>query len=90
MSKASNVIFINEANDIKTGLFCNLCEYILKTTEDVKIHDDHGCCKECWLTFGESRKDDWEKGWRPDNDTLHRYKEERRILNRDIFKLLEV
>ena len=62
---------------------------VLKSKEDQQTSKEYGCCEECWLTFGQSRRKEWKEGWRPDKDTLDRYKEKRRILIDDIFKLLE-
>ena len=33
-------------------------------------------------------KKEWLAGWRPDSDTLNRYKQQRRIINIDITKIL--
>jgi hypothetical protein len=88
MSTTHREVTISIEEDIKVNLWCHLCEYMLKTPRDIEIHDSHGCCHECWLTFGEGRKKDWLSGWRPDSDTLNRYKQQRRIINIDITKIL--
>jgi predicted aldo/keto reductase-like oxidoreductase len=53
MSTTHREVTISIEEDIKVNLWCHLCEYMLKTPRDIEIHDSHGCCHECWLTFGE-------------------------------------
>jgi hypothetical protein len=53
--------------------FCNLCGFILKTALDHQHHSDHSCCHECYLTFAESRKEDWKAGWRPKKNEIRKY-----------------
>ena len=75
-------IFVDSTkNKNKTKLWCNICNFVLITGEDIISNSNNGCCEECWLTFGQSRKEEWHNGWRPDKDTLKRYKQERSILN---------
>ena len=79
---SSDIIFIDSTKqDDKVNLWCSVCNYFLIGAEDIASEKKNGCCEECWLTFGQSRKEDWRKGWRPDKDTLKRYKQERSILN---------
>lgn len=89
MSIKHDIIFINTIKDKIIHHWCELCEYALKTKEDYQSSKENHCCEECWLTFGQSRQKEWKEGWRPDNEILDRYKENRRILINDIFKLLE-
>lgn len=53
--------------------FCNLCGFMLNSENDIQHHSEHGCCYECYLTFGESRKTLWEKGWRPKKREIGKY-----------------
>ncbi len=80
MSLISDTIVIDNT-DSNRKLWCDLCEYILITYEDIQLNKKNGCCEECWLRFGESRRSEWKRGWRPDKETLERYKLERSILN---------
>jgi hypothetical protein len=84
-----DIIFVNDSKDSVINQWCILCEYMLKNKSDHQSAKEHGCCEECWLTFGQMRQKEWKAGWRPDKGTLDRYKEKRRILITDIFKLLE-
>ena len=61
---------------------------MMYTSRDVECNKSFGCCEECWLTFGQMRQKEWKEGWRPDSETLNRYKQSRRIINIDIMKIL--
>ena len=84
-----DIVFINESKDKIVPHWCTVCEHMLKSKIDYQTSKEHGCCEDCWLTFGQMRQKEWKEGWRPDKETLDRYKEKRRILIDDIFKLLE-
>jgi hypothetical protein len=88
MSVNNNVIVSDESSKKNTSIWCNICEYILVFYEDVRSSNENGCCDSCWLTFGQSRQKEWKEGWRPDSETLNRYKQSRRIINIDIMKIL--
>ena len=83
----SNIIIIDESKE-KFNIWCEVCEYELSTFEDAQCQKNNACCKECWLTFGQGRQKEWKEGWRPDSETLNRYKQSRRIINIDIMKIL--
>ena len=82
MSRTNDIIFIdNTKKKNKTKLWCNICSFVLITGEDIISAKENGCCEECWMKFGQSRKKEWKLGWRPDKETIKRYKLERSILN---------
>jgi hypothetical protein len=87
MSINNNVIVIDKSNE-KSKLWCNLCHFVMSTSQDSDCEKKFGCCEECWLTFGQARQEDWLSGWRPDSETLNRYKQSRRIINISIMKIL--
>jgi hypothetical protein len=89
MSKANDVIFIDESDGEKIGLFCKVCDYILSSQQDIETSRQYSCCNECYMTFAASREEEWQQGWRPDEETLNRYKESRRILISNLNKILE-
>ena len=80
MSVTSDVTYINKTKS-KNKLWCKVCNYLLVTSEDIERSKKNKCCEECWMTFGQSRKEEWKNGWRPDKETLRRYNLKRRILN---------
>jgi hypothetical protein len=61
---------------------------MLNSAMDIELHEKYGCCHECWLAFGQARKNEWIAGWRPDVNTINRHKQQRKIINIDIMKLL--
>ena len=75
-----DVIVIFKGNN-KNKIWCQVCNYVLNGSEDIQSNKENKCCSMCWVTFGESRRKDWKNGWRPDKETLKRYKSKRSILN---------
>lgn len=78
-----NLVLVVDHTDKKdvARIWCDVCEYVLVSSQDIRSQRDNGCCEECWLTFGQSRREDWKNGWRPIKETLERYKRERSIIN---------
>jgi len=83
MLDKNDVILVDESDlsESHVGLFCTLCDFIICTHEDIYNMRENNCCNECYLSFCQARKDDWSRGWRPDKETLDRYKQQRSILN---------
>jgi hypothetical protein len=88
MSSARRIEVVNHVKGKQSYIWCPVCEYILTSMEDVRSLKDNDCCDECWLSFGQMRQKEWKEGWRPDSETLNRYKQSRRIINIDIMKIL--
>ena len=89
MSINSDFVVIDETQNLNLSkMWCRICEYILVTSQDIACDKDYGCCEECWLTFAQTRQEEWKEGWRPDSETLNRYKQSRRIINIDIMNIL--
>ena len=66
MSRLYKIVSFGETeSSVGDHFFCDLCGFILKTESDIQSHSDHSCCHECYLTFVESRRDEWKGGWRP-------------------------
>ncbi|HCT51011.1 MAG TPA: hypothetical protein DF712_00990 [Balneola sp.] len=72
----------------KIGLFCSICDYIISTHSDIQSVSNHGCCHDCFLTFCQARENEWKDGWRPDPETLDRYKAQKRILSISVKTIL--
>jgi len=68
----------NEA--IKDNFYCCICSYPYLTRDDFIARADYFCCHECYLSFAEARKKEWKKGWRPKQDVIDNYIENRRKL----------
>ncbi len=83
-------IVINEAaqNASEDIFFCPLCGFTMQTALDFQSHSDHGCCHECFITFVESRKNEWESGWRPKKSEIRKYINNRKrlIINKGLYR----
>jgi len=58
---------------IKENFYCNLCNYPLLTLEDFNKEKLYQCCHECYLSFIESRKNEWKNGWRTNKKEIDSY-----------------
>ena len=88
MSTVHRIEVVNKVKDTSHNIWCPVCEYVLASMQDVRSLKDNNCCEDCWLTFGQMRQKEWKEGWRPDSETINRYKQSRRIINIDIIKIL--
>ena len=84
MSRAYEIINItDDENDSGDNFFCNLCGFSLSTLGDFQSQARYLCCQECFLEFGESRKQEWDEGWRPKKSDLKKYINNRkRLINK--------
>tara|TARA_B100000700_G_scaffold322256_2_gene423320 strand:- start:1431 stop:1697 length:267 start_codon:yes stop_codon:yes gene_type:complete len=67
----AKVVFEDE--DESEDFFCPVCSFPLATGEDFLAYKNYNCCNECFLTFAESRKEDWKDGWRPNQTKIEEY-----------------
>ena len=67
-----NITLIDKT-DADDHFFCDLCRFPLRTQKDFQHNKENNCCHECYLTYAESRKKEWQTGWRPDKETLEEY-----------------
>jgi hypothetical protein len=74
-------------HSVITPLFCEVCEYPMKTSDDSAAYKMFGCCDRCALKFAFGNKEKWEKGWRPTSEDLKEYKEERELLAKPLLIL---
>ena len=82
MSQMSNkdYIFIKENNDQASGIFCQVCNFLIRTSDDAQTFSKWNACHDCYLRFIESRKEAWANGWRPNNEDIEKlYSEKSRI-----------
>ena len=45
----------------KESFFCSICNFCLITKADYDYHKKTGACEECYYTFVEAIKNDWDK-----------------------------
>ena len=81
MSQTSEkYIVINSCNNKSSGIFCHVCDFLLKTADDAQTFEEWQTCHDCYLRFIESRKKEWKDGWRPKQDDVDKlYSEKSRI-----------
>tara|TARA_B100000900_G_C20421155_1_gene651007 strand:- start:472 stop:729 length:258 start_codon:yes stop_codon:yes gene_type:complete len=79
MSFSRKIEFIGDVSE--EDFFCKLCGFALHTYDDFRRHKKYGCCTECYLTFVESRRKEWDSGWRPNKTTLEEYIYKRKAIH---------
>ena len=72
-----DIVFINSK---KEQFYCEVCNYPFLSSEDFLYKEKYCACHECFLNFIEPRKDAWKKGWRPKQDVIDTYKENKKQL----------
>ena len=77
MSFKHKIVFVDKTKQ-KDDMFCSLCKYPFLKKEDFDLYENYKLCHECYLTFAESRKNEWSKGWRPTKERLANYLKERK------------
>jgi len=65
-------------------LFCNLCELPHVKHRDKHCFIEFGVCSECGYKFAETRRKDWNSGWRPSKEEIYIYVAVRRELMKSI------
>jgi len=72
--------FIDKTNKKHTGIFCSVCNFLLKTADDDLLSKKYDCCHDCYLRYVEARKNEWISGWRPDKSVvIDTYKEKSQL-----------
>ena len=80
MSSDKDYIFIKKNNDQACGIFCQVCDFLIKTAEDAQTFSEWKACSDCYARFIEARKKEWKDGWRPNKEDVESlYSEKSRI-----------
>ena len=58
-----------ESNDT-SPLFCHICRCPAPSSDDRMTNQRDGCCSLCSLKWVDPRREEWEAGWRPDQDEI--------------------
>ena len=66
-------------NDKKENFYCQICKYPFVSKKDFESEEKFGCCHQCFLTFVECRKEEWNSGWRPSKKDIKTYRENRKL-----------
>ena len=59
-----------------TGIFCELCSFLTAESLDHESKISTGVCRRCNLKFAQPNKEKWEKGWRPSQEEVEKFKSE--------------
>ena len=68
----------------KENFYCSICNYPFLSNKDFSASDQYCTCHDCFLTFIENRKEEWKKGWRPKQNVIDTYKENKKQLYSNI------
>ena len=81
------ITLLDKDKDNKASFFCKICSYPLITQKDFSSNDKYKCCEECYLTFVQSRKEEWKKGFKIDKADLSKYLNIRKQLHEKIVNI---
>jgi len=80
MSQTNKKYIVIKKDDKTSGIFCHVCDFLLKTSDDAQAFSEWNTCHDCYLRFIESRKTEWKDGWRPKQEDVDKlYSEKSRI-----------
>ncbi len=74
---------MQESHVSSMPFFCEICEFPHDVSRDWMYFEKFKMCQECATSLVEARQEDWKKGWRPTQEQIDMYIEERiRLLRR--------
>ena len=73
MLRAHEINIAESDADEDNNFYCQICNYPIINREDVVSNKLYKSCNDCYLTFIESRKKEWAKGWRPKQNKVDSY-----------------
>ena len=76
MSK-NYIIINNTSSKCCTGIFCTVCNFLLRDSDDMNAYKTWDVCHVCYLKFIEARKEEWRAGWRPKEEDIEELYEEK-------------
>ena len=82
-----NVTLIDKTEEETNSFFCKICTYPIITHKDFDRNKNYNCCNECYLTFVESRREEWKKGFKINKIELSKYLNIRKQLNEKIINI---
>jgi len=62
MSGMRNIRIIDNRTDKNERIYCDICSYPILSSSDFIASGKYDCCHDCFLTFIESRRNEWKKG----------------------------
>lgn len=70
-------IVIPNAEYNPVPMFCGICDFPMRTSDDLQSFRKFDCCENCMLEWAEARQEEWKNGWRPHEDVIEKYRQER-------------
>lgn len=61
-------------------LFCDVCDIMMRTDNDVIAWKQSGCCHHCHIKWAAARSTQWAAGWRPSDSDIADEVKRRRAL----------
>jgi len=58
-------------------MFCGICDFPMRTSDDLLSFRKFECCEGCMLEWAEARQIEWKNGWRPQEEAVEQYRKER-------------
>ena len=65
---------MSDLSSEKTGIFCDMCGLLSATSLDHESKIETGVCRACNLKFAQPNREKWEKGWRPTQEEIDKFK----------------
>lgn len=81
------IVVIKPKNHKLIPLFCPLCNFPLKTIDDILSYRQYDSCDLCSLNFAITNLKNWQNGWRPSKEELVDYLDNKEKVSRPIFIL---
>tara|TARA_E500000331_G_C17220074_1_gene697672 strand:+ start:1294 stop:1581 length:288 start_codon:yes stop_codon:yes gene_type:complete len=76
-SLVSNEITVKtyiDKNLSDSSAFCPICSFAMSTQSDFDSFKEFSCCSFCAMKFAESRRKEWNSGWRPSQEEVEEFK----------------
>ena len=67
---------MSDSHDNKLSVFCELCDFLTTSSLDHESKIDVGVCRACNLKFAQPNRKKWDKGWRPTQEEVKKFKSE--------------
>jgi len=68
---------MQESHAENMPFFCKVCEFPHDLSRDWDYFKKFEMCQECAMSLVEARQSDWKKGWRPTQEQIDMYINER-------------
>ena len=80
-------IIVPETSSNRVPLECPVCGLLMSSFEDIISYQDNSCCTSCELVWVFPNKEKWLAGWRPSQDELKKYINERNNIPSFIYEV---